>query len=89
MIVTHMRCWFCCNSFYWYIFFPHKYTGYVEENKCEKTSDKLQEELPVLAECALQRRKGRKVPLRVGNQNLEDMLADYSASKDYGKAKAW
>ncbi|XP_050688392.1 uncharacterized protein LOC126981424 isoform X3 [Eriocheir sinensis] len=57
--------------------------GYVEENKCEKTSAKLQEELPVLAECALQRRKGRKVPLRVGSQNLEDMLADYSASKDY------
>lgn len=57
----------------------------MEENKCKKTSEKLQEELPILAECTQQRKRGRRVPLRVGSQSLEDMLADYSASKDYGK----
>ncbi|XP_063887019.1 uncharacterized protein LOC135114827 isoform X2 [Scylla paramamosain] len=56
--------------------------GYLEENGCQKSSEKLLEELAELSEFVKLKRKGRRVATRIGNQSLEDMLMDYSAAKD-------
>ncbi|XP_069957717.1 uncharacterized protein [Cherax quadricarinatus] len=57
--------------------------GFLEENKCQKASECLLKELPMLEECAQLRRRGRKANLRIGNKSLEDMLADYTDTKDH------
>ncbi|KAK3871655.1 hypothetical protein Pcinc_023213 [Petrolisthes cinctipes] len=57
--------------------------GYLEENDCKQASRHLLKELPELSECAQLLQRGRRVNTRVGNQTLQDMLTDYSNSRDH------
>ncbi|XP_071548192.1 uncharacterized protein [Panulirus ornatus] len=57
--------------------------GFLEERGCLKASQYLLQELPDLAECVNLRKRGRKVSTCIGNKSLEDMLADYTDSKDH------
>ncbi|XP_066967343.1 microtubule-associated protein futsch-like isoform X2 [Macrobrachium rosenbergii] len=57
--------------------------GYLEENGFKKSSQTLLKEVPELAEFSKLRKQGKKINTLVGNNSLEEILMDFSATKDH------
>ncbi|XP_068228249.1 protein NPAT-like [Palaemon carinicauda] len=57
--------------------------GYLEENGFEKSSQTLLKEVPELGEFSQLRKQGKKINTLVGNNSLEEILMDFSATKDH------
>ena len=61
------------------------FVGYLEHKGFSKTAKCMLEEVKDLEEIAVQKKKGEKVNLRIGDYTLNVILSDYFASKNIGK----